>query len=112
MDIQDRIRTAIEASGKSARDISLSAGLSPSFLRDFLTKRGSQIGTENLKRIAKALGQSPEYLLTGRPDPDMPTDPETAEIVSILPLLKARARAEVLEFARFKAQKQSKDDKS
>jgi hypothetical protein len=55
MDILDCIKQMIEASGKSARQVSRDLGRSPSYLGATFTN-GSDVGASNAARIARLLG--------------------------------------------------------
>jgi DNA-binding phage protein len=64
-DLHARISRAIAASGRSAREVSLSAGLSPTFLSDMLRRR-TDPGVGTLSKVAKALGVPLMSLIEGR----------------------------------------------
>lgn len=55
MDILDCIRQMIEASGKSARQVSRDLGRSPNYLGATFAN-GSDVGASNAARIARLLG--------------------------------------------------------
>lgn len=55
MDILDCIRGMIEASGKSARQVSRDLGRSPNYLGATFAN-GSDIGASNVARVARLLG--------------------------------------------------------
>jgi hypothetical protein len=55
MDILDCIRKMIEASGKSARQVSRDLGRSPNYLGATFA-HGSDVGASNAARIARLLG--------------------------------------------------------
>lgn len=55
MDILDCIKQMIEASGKSARQVSRDLGRSPNYLGATFAN-GSDVGASNVARIARLLG--------------------------------------------------------
>jgi transcriptional regulator with XRE-family HTH domain len=107
--IRDRIRERMEGLGLSMREVSLAAGLSDSYVRDYLAGRATLMKAENLLKLAPVLQTTPEWLLSGVGEPGG-ADPETAEIISLLPRLSERARASVRELARELAGKRKVGD--
>lgn len=62
--MHDRIRDAVQRAGRSKRDISRAAGLSPSFVSDLLSDE-SFPRADKLRALAQALGVSAAWLLEG-----------------------------------------------
>lgn len=61
---RDRLAAALEASGKSKREVSLASGSGPGYLHSIL-KEGKDPSVENLARICGALGVSLTKVLYG-----------------------------------------------
>ena len=80
MDIRDRIRERLEALGISARAASLKAGLSTHYLQKLLADPDKSITTDNLFKLAEALEVTPEWLLTGKGDPEPRPSAEVVDI--------------------------------
>lgn len=69
MDLRARIQTEIERHpGMTWRSLSLSAGLSDSALHKFMTGKTKSLTTDNLEKIANALGVSVRELWWGNGD--------------------------------------------
>lgn len=93
-----RIRTAIEDSGKSYREVSVAAGLGVNFVSEMLSS-GKDPGASKLSKLCTTLGLSLTYVLTGV---EMSAeDEEFLQLVSDLPdqerahllgMLRARER--------------------
>lgn len=88
----DRLINVVEASGRSMRDISLSAGFGHAYLREVI-ELGKEPRLGSLMAICAELEVHPSYILTGI---DLsPEAEEVARLMARLPLSKQE------EFARF-----------
>lgn len=59
----ERFKAAVEADGRSLRAISDAAGLGPNYVREMIN--GKEPGVDKLVRLARTLGVSASYLVTG-----------------------------------------------
>lgn len=59
---RDRLHERLTATGRSMRDVSLSAGLGPNFVHEVVTK-GKEPSIGNLMAVASELDTSVSYLL-------------------------------------------------
>jgi transcriptional regulator with XRE-family HTH domain len=109
--IKQRIKEAFDASGLSMREASMRAGLNETYLRDLFNGRYNAISVDKLTSIAKALGKSASWLLSGEGDPTPPQGVEGAEIMSIMPRLSDKARMSLTEYARFLIEQMKREDK-
>lgn len=109
MNISDRIAQRLEVVGLSMRAASLAAKLSESFIRDLQRNPDQSPRVEGLQKLAPVLKTNVEWLLTGAGDPDQVSDPETAELISIMPSLDAKRRADVAQYARFLAEQKKRE---
>lgn len=64
-DFQNRLKQAVDRSGRSPRNISLSAGLSPGTISELLKDEDRSPSVENLQAIARELGTSFLWLAEG-----------------------------------------------
>jgi len=110
-DMLTRILQALERKKLKKAEASRAAGFSPTFLRDLFPEgdqppRKRSLTYENLKALADVLETTPEWLAEGR-------GPMTAdaggELVSIMPRLDQRRRAEVTQYARFLAEQAKRE---
>lgn len=76
--MHDRLAAAIQASGRSERDISIAAGLSHGSLNS-LTKNKRDPGVETLAQICNELGVSLSYILYG-----VDVSPEAERLLSLI----------------------------
>lgn len=67
-DLHTRLAAAVERSGRSARQISVAANMSPGGIGDILRKRSSP-SVDNLRNIAQALNVSFSWLAEGAEEP-------------------------------------------
>lgn len=109
MNISDRIDLRLELLGLSMRAASIDAGLSESFIRDLRRHPEQSPRVEGLQKLAPVLKTNVEWLMTGQGDPDQVADPETATVVSIMPGLDAKRRAELATYARFLAEQKKRE---
>lgn len=65
MTLSDRLRAARERSGKSARAVSLAAGLSPNTVAEIESTPARSPRVEAIQKIARVLGVSVDYLIEG-----------------------------------------------
>ena len=92
-----RLVAAIEADGRSKREISIAAGFGPNFVQQMI-KEGKQPGAAKLQNLLKALGPPQMfYILTG-----IQVTREDEEFLKVAlsasPRVKARMRDLMLEF--------------
>ncbi len=73
--LQDRLREAIERSGRSHRDVSLAAKLNPGMVNDILTNPDRSPNVRNLQKIAGVLGVSTAWLIEGDTKRDSVSEP-------------------------------------
>lgn len=109
MDMKGRIQLRLDALGLSPRAASLKAELNSHFLQAVLSGKSESPRGVNLEKIAAALETTSQWLLSGSGDPDQPIDAPTAEVVSIMPGLDAKRRAELAQYARFLAEQRKRD---
>jgi transcriptional regulator with XRE-family HTH domain len=109
MTISDRIAQRLELLGLSQRAASMDAGLNESFIRDLGRNKGQSPRVSGLEKLATVLKTNVEWLMTGAGDPDQVSDADTAELVSIMPSLDAKKRAQLAEYARFLAQQKKRE---
>jgi transcriptional regulator with XRE-family HTH domain len=109
MKIADRIDQRLELLGLSMRAASLAADLSESFIRDLRRNPDQSPRVEGLQKLAPVLKTNVEWLMTGSGDPDQVSDPETAQVVSIMPGLDAKRRSELAQYARFLAEQKKRE---
>lgn len=109
MSISDRIEQRIEALGISAREAARRAELGESYVRDLRRNPQQSPRVDDLKALAAALDTNIEWLITGRGDPNQIDDPASAEVVSIMPSLDARRRAELAQYAKFLAEQKKRE---
>lgn len=73
MTFKDRLRGEIEYKGLLVKEMSAALGISNSTFLSYIDARGALPNVENAVKIAKYLGVTVEYLVTGedsRPTPD------------------------------------------
>jgi len=107
--ISDRIDKRLEIVGLSMRAASMEAGLGESWIRDLKRNEDQSPRVEGLQKLAPILKTNVEWLMTGSGDPDQVSDPETAAVVSIMPSLDAKRRAELATYARFLAEQKKRE---
>lgn len=81
MAFKDRLREEIEYRGWLIKEISAKTGISNSTFLSYIDARGVLPNVESGVKIAKALGVSVEYLVTGEQPPQ---NPKYAAINSII----------------------------
>lgn len=84
---RERLKDAIERSGKTKQDIAIEAGLGHGYLYG-LFKEGKDPSVENLIKICHALGVSPAYVLFG-----ISVTPAQQELLELVSSDPARLRA-------------------
>ena len=109
MSLIDRIELRLEALGISAREASKRVQLGESYIRDLRRNVQQSPRLEDLKQLAKALETNIVWLITGEGDPNQPTDEPTAQVVSIMPSLDAKRRAELATYAKFLAEQKKRE---
>lgn len=112
--LTDRLRQALDRSGKSARAASIEAGLSPRFIADLFAGAKDSVSTKNAEKLSEALGVSPEWLAFGRGDIEeaVIVSDDVAEVAEEIDFwarkLDIEGVREVADFTRFKATKKDK----
>jgi hypothetical protein len=96
-----RIRERLETLKLSERAASLKAGLNARFLTDLLLNPDMSPRAENLRKLAAALETTPDWIDRGIDTRQI--DDTTAELLTIMPKLSARARRRLLENAKTEA---------
>jgi hypothetical protein len=80
-----------------------------------VTYRSHETGQNGFSRIvaeyARAFKVQLAWLLTGQGDPDAELDPETAEVIWVVPKLSKSDRQKVAEYARLLAAQQAASEK-
>lgn len=66
MDFRSRLREEIEYSGKQFKEVAAEAGITKSTMDSYVGSQGSIPSADVAVRLAKALGVSVEYLVTGQ----------------------------------------------
>ena len=66
MDFRSRLREEIEYSGKLYKEVAAEAGITKSTMDSYVGSQGSIPSADIAVRIAKVLGVSVEYLVTGK----------------------------------------------
>lgn len=90
----DRLRFAMKADGRSARAVSIAAGLGPNYLSELLLSK-KEPGIEKFLRICQELHVSSSYVLTGT---EVSQDAE--EMLGILASLPAEEQETLFRLAR------------
>lgn len=75
MDFKDRLREEIEFKGLLGKEIAAQVGISYSTFLSYIDQRGVLPNVETAVKIAKVLGVSVEYLVTGNKN-TTPNSPE------------------------------------
>lgn len=86
--IRARIRQRLDILGISRETASKDAGLSPAYLKQFLSGRQQDITISKLDALADALKTNAVWLMTGEGDQAVQPDDETAKVIGIIPHLK------------------------
>lgn len=84
-DFQNRLQQAVTRSGKSPRDISLSAGLSPGTVSELLKNEHRSPSVKNLRAIARVLGTSFIWLAEGTRPNERPAGLSENEVTPWMP---------------------------
>lgn len=79
MEFKERLKEQIEYKGMSVKEIATAAGISNNTLLSYIDARGYLPNVETAVKIAKTLGVSVEYLVTGKRA--VATDKETDEFI-------------------------------
>lgn len=83
MNFKDRLRESIEYKGLLIKEIAALADVNNNTFLSYVDARGSLPNVETAVKIAKALGVSVEYLVTGE-DSQKPHDSKSSEIQEII----------------------------
>lgn len=100
MNMRERIRWEMDRQSLTAKELARRAKLNETYVRDLMEGRSQDPKLSKILALAEALGKDLSWLVEGI---------ETSEIADILRRLPAGAKAEVIDFARFK-QRQSGGD--
>lgn len=87
MDFKERLREEIEYKGLLIKEIAAIAGINNNTFLSYVDARGSLPNVETGVKIAKALGVSVEYLVTGEDSLHNPKLSEIQEIINDLSVL-------------------------
>lgn len=68
MSLTDRLQQALDRSGRSARDVSLRAGLGSTFISELFRNPDRSPTIAKMEAIARALGVDPAWLISGASD--------------------------------------------
>lgn len=78
IDWRKRLTAELKAQDRDMKEVSLTAGLGETYVRDALNRgRGGKV--ENLQKISKALGKPPNWLLTGSESLIQSFDPDEVD---------------------------------
>ena len=97
MTFKDRLRAEIEYKGLPIKEISKAAGISHNTFLSYIDSRGYLPNVETAVKIAKILGVSVEYLVTG--DSSITEDTEQKHRLQIFMKLSNRDRCLLLKIA-------------
>lgn len=109
MSTKDRIEQRLTELKLSPRAASLKAGLNTHFLQAVLSGKSESPRGDNLTKLARALETTAQWLMDGTGDPTATVDEPTAELISIMPSLDAKRRAEVAQFAKYLAEQKKRE---
>lgn len=88
MAFKDRLREEIEFKGLLVKEVSAAAGISNNTFLSYIDARGTIPNVETAVKIAKVLGVSVEYLVTGeKSNPPISANTDIRDIVQDLSLL-------------------------
>jgi transcriptional regulator with XRE-family HTH domain len=93
MNMRERIRTEMDAQGVTAKELARRAKLNETYIRDLLEGRSQDPKLSKILAVAHALGKDLSWLVEGA---------EPTELGEIIRRLPDRAKAEVIDFARYK----------
>ena len=97
MGFAENLRLELEYQDIQIKELSLRTGISKHTLDKYLFGTKSQPGVENALKIAKALGVSVEYLVTGYSETDSPQSSEYNEILKIYKQLNPSNRKTIFD---------------
>lgn len=109
MTIISRIEQRLAALGISQREASRRAHLGESYIRDLNRNPTQSPRVDDLRALANALETNIQWLITGTGDPNQKADPAAAEVISIMPSLDAKRRAELASYAKFLAEQKKRE---
>lgn len=95
MAFRDRVREEIEYKGMQIKEISAAAGINNNTFLSYIDSRGYLPNVETAVKIAKVLGVSVEYLVTGE-DSNLPHDSKYTDIQEIINDLSALDKNQLL----------------
>lgn len=110
MSTKDRIAQRLKDLELSPHAASLKAGLNTHFLQAVLSGKSESPRGDNLTKLARALETTAQWLMDGTGDPNVTVDEPTAELISIMPSLDAKRRAEVAQFAKYLAEQKKREN--
>ena len=96
MDFRDRLREEIEYSGLLDKEVADRAGITKRAIDSYVGARGCMPSAEVAVRLARVLGCSVEYLVTGRDTRQRHLDTKTRRIVQLFERLSAQDQDTVL----------------
>ncbi len=95
MNFKERLREEIEYKGLQIKEVSALAGVNNNTFLSYVDARGSLPNVEIGVKIARALGVSVEYLVTGE-NAEFPHDPKYTDIRKIVNDLSSLDKSQLL----------------
>lgn len=95
MTFKDRLREEIEYKGMPIKEVSAAAGVNNNTFLSYIDSRGYLPNVETAVKIAKVLGVSVEYLVTGE-DSEIQHDSKYTDIQDIIKDLSNLDKSQVL----------------
>ena len=96
MDFRDRLRDEIENSGLFDKEVADRAGITKRAIDSYVGVRGCMPSADVAVRLARVLGCSVEYLVTGRDTRQRHLDNKSRRIVQLFQRLSAEDQETVL----------------
>jgi len=97
MDFRSRLREEIEFSGKQFKEVAAEAGITKSTMDSYVGAQGSMPSADVAVRLAKALGVSVEYLVTGQGEEKL-ISKKDRHIINCLNKLSERGRTALEQY--------------
>lgn len=97
MDFRDRLREEIEYSGLLDKEVADRAGITKRAIDSYVGSRGCMPSAEVAVRLARVLGCSVEYLVTGRDTRQRHLDTNTRQVVQLFNRLSAKDQETLLQ---------------
>ena len=97
MDFRDRLREEIENSGLFDKEVADRAGITKRAIDSYVGARGCMPSADVAVRLARVLGCSVEYLVTGRDTRQRHLDTNTRQVVQLFNRLSAKDQETLLQ---------------